>query len=54
MEPSWIILTFVGIVVLIMMIYIFRQNLKDKKVSEQDLNRTSNFYEKESRAKDID
>ena len=37
MEPSWIILTFMSIVILIVMIYFFRQNNKDRKQYEKDL-----------------
>ncbi|MBF4494252.1 hypothetical protein IRZ83_13300 [Flavobacterium sp. JLP] len=53
MEPSWIILTFTGIIVLIMMIYIFRQNKKDRKAYEDDLNKPSNFYEDQSEVNDV-
>lgn len=53
MEPSWIILTFADAVVLIMMIYIFRQNRKDRKTYEKDLNRPTNLYEDESEINDV-
>ncbi|WKL47812.1 hypothetical protein Q1W71_23045 [Flavobacterium pectinovorum] len=54
MEPSWIILTFMGIVSLIVMIYIFIQNDKERKQYEKDLNTPSNLYEDESEVNDID
>jgi len=52
MEASWIILSFTGVIVLIAMIFVFRQNCRDKKIYEQDLKRTSNFHD-DSQAKDI-
>ncbi|MFH6968901.1 MULTISPECIES: hypothetical protein [unclassified Flavobacterium] len=54
MEPSWIILTFMSIVILIVMIYIFIQNNKDRKQYEKDLNTPSNLYEEESEVNDLD
>ncbi|WP_291287487.1 hypothetical protein [Flavobacterium sp.] len=54
MEPSWIILTFLSIVILIAMIYIFIQNNKDRKQYEKDLNAPSNFYEDESEVNNLD
>ncbi|WP_194139246.1 hypothetical protein [Flavobacterium hungaricum] len=48
MEPSWIILTVSGAVVLIMMIYVFRLNSKAKKAFEKDLNSSSDLLEEES------
>ncbi|MFB3388584.1 hypothetical protein [Flavobacterium sp. LAR06] len=54
MEPSWIILAFLSIVILIVMIYIFIQNNKDRKQYEKDLNSTSNFYEDESEVNNLD
>lgn len=53
MEPSWIILTVSGAVVLIMMIYIFRLNRNDKKAYEKDLNNSSNIFDEESEVNDI-
>lgn len=54
MEISWIILSFTGVVVLIAMIFVFRQNRKDRKAYEQDLKRPSNIYDDESEVNDID
>jgi|GEM_PF-1768185 preprotein translocase subunit YajC len=54
MEPSWIILSVTGAVVLIMMIYIFRLNRKDKKTYEKDLNSLSNIFDEESKSNDSD
>lgn len=53
MKPSWIILTFTGIIVLIMMVYLFRQNQKDRKVYEEELNKPSNLYKDESEVNDV-
>lgn len=52
-EASWIILSFTGFVVLIVMIFVFRQNNKDRKRYEQDLKRPSNIYDDESEVNDI-
>jgi uncharacterized membrane protein len=54
MEPNWIILGFIGIIILIVMIYIFIQNNKDRKQYEKDLNRPSNLFEDESEVNDND
>jgi preprotein translocase subunit YajC len=54
MEPSWIILSVAGAVVLIMMIYIFRLNRKDRKAYEKDLNSLSNIFDEESKSNDSD
>jgi len=54
MKPSWIILAFVGIAILIVMIYIFIQNNKDRKEYEKNLNTPSNLYENESEVNDLD
>jgi len=54
MEPSYIILTFTAIVVLIMMAYLFRQNRKDKNTYEKDLNRPQHPYKEESEVNDIE
>ncbi|WP_157849279.1 hypothetical protein [Flavobacterium sp. Root420] len=54
MEPGWIILTFLSIVILIVMIYIFIQNNKDRNQYEKDLNIPSNVYEEESEVNDCD
>jgi uncharacterized membrane protein len=54
MEPSWIILTFLGLIVLIVMIFVFVQNAKDKKKYEEDLNRPSYPYKEESEVHDVE
>ncbi|MBP1223035.1 cbb3-type cytochrome oxidase subunit 3 [Flavobacterium sp. 1355] len=54
MEASWIILAFMSIVILIVMIYIFIQNNKDRKQYEKDLNTPPNLYEEESEVNDLD
>jgi uncharacterized membrane protein len=54
MEPSWIILAFFSIVILIVMIYIFIQNNKDRKQYEKDLNTPSNLFQDESEVNDTD
>lgn len=54
MEPSWIILTFIGVVILIIMIYVFIQNNKDMKEYEKDLNTPLNLYEDQSEVNDLD
>jgi hypothetical protein len=54
MEPSWIILAFFSIVTLIVMIYIFLQNNKDRKQYEKDLNTPSNLFQDESEVNDAD
>jgi hypothetical protein len=53
MEASWIILSFTGVIVLVVMIFAFRQNNKDRKIYEQDLKRPSNLYDDQSEANDI-
>jgi len=53
MESCWIILSFTGFIVLILMIYVFRQNNKDRKDYEKDLNRPSNLYEDETEINDF-
>lgn len=40
MEASWIIVSFIAVLV---MIFVFRQNKKDVKVDRKDLKRASNF-----------
>lgn len=54
MEPSWIILAVTGIAILVVMIYIFIQNNKDRKQYEKDLNTPSNLFEDESEVNDGD
>jgi preprotein translocase subunit YajC len=54
MEPSYIILTFTAIVVLILMVYLFRQNRKDRKAYEKDLNTLQHTYQEESEVNDIE
>lgn len=54
MEPSWIILTFTGIIVLIMMVYLLTQNIKDRKAYERDLNTPLHPYEEESEVNDVE
>jgi hypothetical protein len=53
MEASWIILSFTAAIVLIVMIFVFRQNNRDRKVYEEDLKRPSNFYDDQSEANDV-
>jgi len=54
MEASWIILTFTGTIVLIVMIFVFRQNSRDKKEYEEDLKRPTNLYDDQSEANDVE
>lgn len=53
MEASWIILSFTGTVVLLVMIFIFIQNNKDKKEYEEDLKKPTNLYDDQSEENDI-
>lgn len=54
MEPNWIILGFIAIMIIIVMVYIFRENNKDRKRYEKDLKRPSNLFEDESEVNDTD
>lgn len=54
MESNWIILSLVSFIVVVLMIFIIRENLKDKKTYEDDLNRPSNLYDDESEDNDVD
>lgn len=54
METSWMILSFTGVIVLIMMIFLITRNLKDKKKYEEDLNRPSHTYEEGSEVHDVE
>lgn len=53
METRWIILAFMGILLLIVMIYIFIKNNKDRKEYERELNARSYHYEDDSEVNDI-
>lgn len=53
MESNWIIFSIIGFIVLVLMIFIVRENLKDKRTYEDDLNRPSNFYDEESEENDV-
>ncbi|SHM31934.1 hypothetical protein [Flavobacterium saccharophilum] len=54
MTPGFIILIFSGIIVLIMLIYVFIQNNKDRKEYEKELNTPSNLYDDKSEVNDTD
>jgi hypothetical protein len=49
-----LILSFVGIIVLVAMIFVFVQNAKDKKTYEEDLKRDLNHYDEESEVHDVE
>ena len=53
MDPSWIILSFTGLIVLSAMIFVVIRNIKDKKKFEEDLNKSSHHYEEESEVHDL-
>jgi preprotein translocase subunit YajC len=47
MQEIWIVLPITGIVVLVMMFFIFRENAKTQKAYQQDLDRYSDRHDKE-------
>ncbi|MXO06714.1 hypothetical protein [Flavobacterium sp. HBTb2-11-1] len=49
-----LILSFVGIILLVVMIFVFVQNAKDKKTHEEDLKRDLNNYDEESELHDVE
>ncbi|WP_161595840.1 hypothetical protein [Flavobacterium pectinovorum] len=54
MQEIWIALSITGIVILVMIVFIFRENAKTRKAYQKDLDRYSDPHQKEFEINDIE